>query len=150
MTVHLVRRNAKSVPWAGEKALASIGEQDSTDHNIGPRASKSSSPLEEPDNRILRGYCGAKGFGDPDPSYIKPKACVEEEEMSENEQRESRLPGYTVEDNPVLDKLKSRKGKAPRRQRQSPRASQRKSQAQWASHRSIAEKQFQERLLLLH
>ena len=85
MTVHLVCRNAKSVPWAGEKALASIGEQDSTDHNIGPRASKSSSPPEEPDNRILRGYCGAKGFGDPDPFYIKPKAHVEEEEVPEDE-----------------------------------------------------------------
>ena len=129
MTVHLVRRNAKNVPWANEEALASIGEQDSTDHNIGPRASKSSFPTEEPDSRILKGYYGAKGSGDPNPSYIKPKACAEEEEMSKNEQRESRLPGYTVEDNPVLGKPKSQKGKAPRCQGQSPQASQRKSRA---------------------
>ena len=128
MTVYLVRQNVKSVPWAGEEALASIGEHDSTDHNIGPRASKSSSPPEELDSRILRGYCGAKGFRDLDPSYIKPKAYAKEEEMSENEQRESRLPGYTVEDNPILGKPKSRKGKALCRQRQSPWASQRKSQ----------------------
>ena len=67
--------------------------------------------------------CGAKGFRDPDPFHIKPKAHTEEEEMPEDEQRESRLPGYIVEDNPVLGRPKSQKGKAPRRQRQSPRAS---------------------------
>ena len=66
--------------------------------------------------------------------------------MSEEKQRKSRLPGYTAEDDPVLGKPESRKGKAPRRQRQSPRASQRKFQVQWASHRSMVEKQFQEKL----
>ena len=71
---------------------------------------------------------------------------AEEEEMSEDEQRESRLSGYTVEDDPVLDRPKSRKGKAPCRQRRSPRASQRKFRAQWGSHGSMVEKQFQERL----
>ena len=60
MTVHLVRRNARSIPWAGEEALAPIGEQDSTDHDIDSRTSKSSSPSKEPGSRILRGYCGAK------------------------------------------------------------------------------------------
>ena len=59
--------------------------------------------------------CGAKGSGDPDPSHIKSKAYVEEEEMPENEQRDSRLLGYTAEDDPVLSRPKSRKGKAPRR-----------------------------------
>ena len=62
--------------------------------------------------------------------------------MSEDEQRELRLPGYTAEDDPVLSKPKSRKGKVPRRQRQSPRASQRKFRAQWANHRSMVEEQF--------
>ena len=79
--------------------------------------------------KIYITYYGAKGSGDPSPFYIKPKAYVEEEEMFEDEQRDSRLPGYTAEDNPVLSKPKSRKGKAPRRQGQSPRASQRKSRA---------------------
>ena len=83
--------------------------------------------LEEPDNRILRGYCGAKGSRDLDPSHIKPKAYAKEEEMPEDEQRESRLLEYIAEDNLVLSKLKSWKGKAPRCQGQSPRASQRKS-----------------------
>ena len=142
MTVHLVRRNARSVPWAGEEALAPTGEQDSIGPNIGPRASKSSSPSEESSSRILRGYCGAKGSGDSGPFHIKPKTHVEEEEMSEEEQREPRLPGYTAEDDPVLNRPKSRKGKAPCRQRQSPRASQRKFQAQWASHRSMVDEQF--------
>ena len=70
--------------------------------------------------------------------------------MSEDEQRESRLLGYTTEDNPVLNRPKSQKGKAPRRQRQSSRASQRKFRAQWASHRSMVEKQFQEKLSHLY
>ena len=142
MIVHLVCRNARSVPWAGEEALAPIGEQNSTGHDIGPRTSKSSSPSEESSSRILRGYCGAKGSGDSGPLHIKPKAHAEEEETPEDEQREPRLPGYTAEDDPVLGRPKSRKGKAPRRQRQSPQASQRKFRAQWASHRGRVEKQF--------
>ena len=109
MTVHLVRRNARSVPWAGE-ALAPIGEQNSTGHDIGPRTSKSSSPFEELGSRILRGYCGAKGSRDSGPFHIKPKAHADEEEMLDDEQRESRLPGHAAEDDPVLGRPKSRKG----------------------------------------
>ena len=45
---------------------------------------------------------GAKGSRDPGPFHIGPMAHAEEEEMSEEEQRESRLLGYTAEDNPVL------------------------------------------------
>ena len=156
MIVHLVCRNARSMPWAGEEALAPIGEQNSTGHDIGPRTSKSSSPSEESSSRILRGYCGAKGSRDSGPFHIKLKAHAEEEETPEDEQREPRLPGYTAEDEQreprlpgytakddlVLGRPKSRKGNAPRRQRQSPRASQRKFRAQWASHRGMVEKQF--------
>ena len=123
MTVHLVHRNAKRVSWASEEALALIGEQDSIGHDIGPRTSKSSSPPEEPDSRILRGYCGAKGFSYLGPFHIKPMAHAKKEEMSEDEQRKSRLPGYTAEDDPVLSESRSRKGKAPRHQGQSLRAS---------------------------
>ena len=119
ITAHLVHRNTRNVPWVGEKALAPIGGQDSTGHDIGPRASKSSSPPEEPDSRIWRGYCGAKGFGDPGLFHIGPMAHAEEEEMFEDEQRESILLGYTAEDNLVLSRPKSRKGKAPHCQRQS-------------------------------
>ena len=117
--MHLVRRNAQSMPWVGKKTLAPMGEQDSTGHDIGSRTSKSSSPSEEPGSMILRGYCGAKGFWDFGPFHIKPKAYAEEEEMPEDKQRESRLPGYTAEDDPVIDISKSQKGKTPRRQRQS-------------------------------
>ena len=113
MMMHLVRRNARSVPWAGEEALASIGEQDLTGPDIGPRTSKSSSLPEEPGSRILRGYCGAKRSWDFDPFHIRPMAHAEEEEMPEDEQRESRLLGYTAEDDPVLDKPKSQKVKTP-------------------------------------
>ena len=85
MTMHLACRSAKSVPWVDEETLAPIGKQDSTGHDVGPRMSKSSSPSEEPDNKILRGYCGAKGSGDSGPFNIKPKAHAEEEEVPEDE-----------------------------------------------------------------
>ena len=142
MTAHLVHRNAKSVPWASEEALALMGEQDLTGRDISPKTSKFSSSLEELDNRIFRGYCGAKEFGDPSPFHIKSKAHAEEEEMSEDEQRRFKLLGYIAEDNPVLDKPRSRKEKVARHQGQSPRASQRKAQVQWASHRSMMKEQF--------
>ena len=100
-----------------EEALAPTGEQDSTGHDIGPRTSKSSSSSEELGSRILRGYCGAKGSKDSGPFHIKLKAHAEEEEIPKDEQRESRLLGYTTADDPVLGKPKSRKGKMPRLQR---------------------------------
>ena len=146
MTMHLVRQNARSMPWIGEETLVPIGERDSTSHDIGSRTSKPSSSSEEPGSRILRGYCGAKRSKNSSPFHIKPKVNAEEEEMPEDEQRESRLPRYTAEDDPILGRPKSQKGKALRCQRQSPRASQRKFRAQWASHRSMVEKQSQEKL----
>ena len=56
--------------------------------------------------------CGAEGCGNPSPFHIKPKAHAEEEEMSEDEQRRSKLLGDIAEDNPVLGELRSRKEKA--------------------------------------
>ena len=73
-----------------------------TSHDEGPRTSKSSSPSEEPDNRILRGYYGVKELSNLGPLYTKPKAYAEEEEMPEDEQRKSKLPRDIAEDNPVL------------------------------------------------
>ena len=122
--------------------FAQFPREPSTGHDIGSRTSKPSSPFEEPGSKILRGYCRAKGSRGSNPLHIKPKAHAEKEEMPEDEQRESRLLGYTAEDDPVLRRPKSRKGKVPCRQRRSPRASQRKFRAQWANHRSIVEKQF--------
>ena len=72
---------------------------------------------------ITKSYCGAKGFGDPGPFHIKSMAHAEEEEMSEDKQRKSRLPRHIAQDNPVLGEPRLRKGKAPRHQGQSPRAS---------------------------
>ena len=112
ITAHLVHLNARSVPLAGEEALALAGKQHSTGHDTGPRASKSSSSPEEPNSRILRRYSGAKGSKDPDPFHIKPMAHTEEKEMSEEGQRKSRLSGYTAKDNPVLGKSRSRRGKS--------------------------------------
>ena len=85
MTMHLIRRSARSVSWVNKETLAPIGKQDSTGHDVGPRMSKSSSPSEDPDSRILRGYCGAKGSEDSGPFDIKPKAHAKEEEVLEDE-----------------------------------------------------------------
>ena len=89
-------------------------EQGSTGRDIGLRTSKFSSPPEESGSRILSGYCGAKKFGSPGLFHIKPKAHTEEKEMSEDEQRRSKLPGDVAEDNPVLGDPRSRKEKAAR------------------------------------
>ena len=79
MVMRLVYQNARSVPWITEETLAPVRRQNSTDHDVGPRTSKPSSPFEVPDSRILRGYCGAKGFGCPGPFQILTlKAQVEE------------------------------------------------------------------------
>ena len=78
MAMHLVRRNARSMLWVAEKTLALVRRQGSTNHDVGPRMSKSPSLSESPDSRIVRGYCGVKGSGDPDPSDIKSKAHAEE------------------------------------------------------------------------
>ena len=145
MTVHLVRRNARNVPWVAEETLAHIGKQDLTGYDIGPRTSKSSSPSEDPDSRILRGYCRAKGSGDSGPFDIKPKAHAEEEKVLEDKWRESRPPDCTAEDDPILSRPKWWERKAPRCPRQSTRGSQKRFQALWASHRGIVERQPQEK-----
>ena len=78
-----------------------------TGRDIGPRTSKSSSPSEEPDSKIFRGYYGAKEFGNPGPFHIKPKGHAEEEEMSEDKRRRSKLPRNVAKDNPILGQPKS-------------------------------------------
>ena len=82
-----------------------------TSHTEASRTSKPSSLSEELDIMILMGYCRAKGSRDLVPFHIGPMAHDEEKEMFEKEQRESRLPEYTTEDNPVLNKLRSQKEK---------------------------------------
>ena len=72
----------------------------------------------------------AKESGNPGPFHVKLKAHAEEEEMSKDERRRSKLPEDVAEDNPVLGKLRSQKEKAARHQGQSPRASQGKAQVQ--------------------
>ena len=63
-----------------------------------------------------KSYCGAERFGKPGPFHFKPKAHAKEEEVPEDEWRESRFPECTAEDNPVLGMPKSQERKAPRRQ----------------------------------
>ena len=71
-------------------------------HDESPRTSKPSSPSEESNSRILKGYCEVKELSNPSPLHTVPKAHAEEEETPEDEQRESKLPRDIVEDNPVL------------------------------------------------
>ena len=78
-----------------------------TSHDESLRTSKSSSPSEESDSRILRGYCGVKELSNPGPLYTELKAYVEEEETPEDEQRKSKLARDIVEDNPVLSQPRS-------------------------------------------
>ena len=85
-----------------------------TGHGEASRTSKPLSLSEESDSRILRGYCGAEECGNPSPFHIKPKAHIEEEEMSEDEQRRSKLLEDVAKDNPVLGELRSWKEKVAR------------------------------------
>ena len=78
-----------------------------TSHDESPRTSKPSSSSEEPDNRVLKGYRGANESGNPSPFHIKPKVHAEEEEMSEDERRMSKLPGDVAEDSLILGKSRS-------------------------------------------
>ena len=78
-----------------------------TSPDKGPRTSKPSSSPEEPNIRILRGYCGDQELSSPSPLHTGPKAHAEEEETPEDEQRESKLPRDIVEDNPVFGQPKS-------------------------------------------
>ena len=124
------------------KGPGTHGGQDLTSHDESPRTSKPSSPSEEPNNKVLRGYCGAKESENPGPFHIKPKAHAKEEEMSEDERRRPELPRDVVEDSFVLGKPKSRKEKVARHQGQFPRMSQGKAQVQRDSRGRIVEEQF--------
>ena len=78
-----------------------------TSHDESPKTSKPSSPFEKPDSRILRGYCGVKELSNLGPLHTEPKAHAEEEETSEDEQKESKLPRDIAKDNPVLGQPRS-------------------------------------------
>ena len=68
-------------------------------------------------NEFDNGRCGAKESSNLGSFHIRPKAHVDEEEMSEDERRRSEMPGDVAEDNPVLGKPRSRKEKAAHHQR---------------------------------
>ena len=51
--------------------------------------------------------CRVKELSNPGPLYTEPKAHVEEEEMSKDKQRKSKLSRDIAEDNPVLDQPRS-------------------------------------------
>ena len=69
-----------------------------TSHDRGPMSPKPFSPFEEPDSRILRVYCGAKEFDNPNPLYTGPKTQTEEGETAEDGQRKPKWPRNVAED----------------------------------------------------
>ena len=114
-----------------------------TSHDEAPRTLKPSSPSKEPDSRILRGYCGAKGFGNPVPfiSSLRPtlrrKKCPRTNKEGPNCQE--MLP-RTI--------LPSANRGHRRRKRQAlkdslPGHPKQKRLTQWARHGSMVEEQFQ-------
>jgi len=69
--------NQERVP--GKRSGSGIDEeQDLASHDIGPTTPKPFSPSEELDNRILRGYCGAREFVILAHFPLGPKAHAEE------------------------------------------------------------------------
>ena len=94
--------------------------------------------------------CRAKEFGNSGPFHIRSKGHAEEEDMSEDERKRSKLPGDVAEDRIVLGKPRSQKGKVARHQGQPPKASQEKAQVQWVNHGSMVEEQFKEKLSSSH
>ena len=107
MVMRLVRWNAKNVPWITEEALAPVRRQSSINRAIGPRMSKSSSPSEVPDSRILRGYCGAKGSGCPGPFRIISPRAQPRRKRPRMAKEGPKLLGEIVEERHVLGKLVS-------------------------------------------
>ena len=85
MAMRLVRRNARNVPWITEKTLAPVRRQSPINRVIGLGTSKSYSPSEVPDSKILRGYCGAKGLGYPGPFRIISPRAQPRRKMSEDD-----------------------------------------------------------------
>ena len=89
------------------KGSGTDGGWDLTSHDKSLRTSNPSSPFEEPNNRILRGYYGVKELNSPGPLHTEHKAHVKEKETPKDEQRESKLPKDIAEDNPVLSQPRS-------------------------------------------
>ena len=72
-TLHIPRHQKRV---SGIQKDSSINEgQDVTSHDRSLMLPKPSSLSKDPDNKILRGYCGARELGDLGPLYTKPKAC---------------------------------------------------------------------------
>ena len=105
MAMHLIRRNARSVPWITEKTLAPVRRQNSADHDVGSKMSEPSSLSEVPDSRILRGYCGAKGWVPRPISNIKPKGSGRGGKRSRMTKEGPKLLGEIAEDRHVLGEL---------------------------------------------
>ena len=112
-------------------------------HDESPRTSKPSSPSEESNSRILKGYCEVKELSNPSPLHTVPKAHAEEEETPEDEQKES----------PSCQEISSRTilSSANRNHKKDGWHAfedsllghpKQKGLTQWASHESMVEEQF--------
>ena len=118
-----------------------------TSHDKGLMTLKPSSPSQEPDSRILRGYCGVKELSSPGPLHIGPKAHADEEETPEDEQRESPSCQETTP-RTILSSANRNHKKEGRHAFEDSLLGhpKQKGLTQWASHGSMVEEQFQEKL----
>ena len=101
------------------------GGQDLTSHDRGPMSPKPSSPSEESDSRILRGYCGAKEFDNPGPLYTGPNTHAKEGETAEDKQRKPKWPRNVAEDDLALG-IPNPKGKEQHTGKGSPQSAPRR------------------------
>ena len=108
-----------------------------TSHDEAPRTSKLSSPSEEPDSRILRGYCGAKGFGNPVPFISSPMPMPRTNKEGPNCQE--MLPRTIL----PLANRGHRRRKQQALKDSLPGHPKQKRLTQWARHGSMVEEQFQ-------
>ena len=117
-----------------------------TSHDESPRTSKSSSPPEELDSRILKGYCGVKELSNPNLLHIELKAYAEEEETPENEQRESNCQETSPRTGLSPANRDHKKEERSANKDSLPGHPKKKRLTQWVSHENMVKEQFQKKL----
>ena len=121
-----------------------------TSHNESPRTSKPSSPSEEPDSRILRGYSGVKELSSPGPLHTEPEAHAEEEKHPRMNKESPNCQKTSPRTIPSSANRVHKKEEWHAFKDSLPGHPKKKGLTQWVSHGSMVEEQFQERLSPSH
>ena len=83
-----------------------------TNNDKGPRTSKFFSSSEEPNSKILRGYCGVKKFGHPAHFILSLRPTPRKKKCPMMNKESPKLPRNIVEDNLVLGQPRLWRGRA--------------------------------------